>query len=133
MSSAPLNLHSSLRLSYASPSERLGASKCNVHNSLKLSYAAASERLGASKCNVRVAANTAKFKSPPPIQCVASGTDDFDATLSRRSANYKPCIWNNDYLQSLTTHYKVSNQAYLLDSRHDSVSACIQIFTTLAK
>ncbi|KAI9197828.1 hypothetical protein LWI28_005262 [Acer negundo] len=55
---------------------------------------------GASSCRIRV--------NKPAVQCVSttnSKPESDQTVVIRRSANYKPSIWDDDYLQSLTNVY----------------------------
>ncbi|KAK0579342.1 hypothetical protein LWI29_024861 [Acer saccharum] len=55
---------------------------------------------GTSSCRIRV--------QKPAVQCVSttnSKPESDQTVVIRRSANYKPSIWDDDYLQSLTNVY----------------------------
>ncbi|HDB9652946.1 TPA: hypothetical protein O7P39_004917 [Escherichia coli] len=38
---------------------------------------------------------------------------DTDASENRRMGNYKPSIWNYDFLQSLATHHNIVEERHL--------------------
>uniref|UniRef100_A0AAU7LMP8 Sabinene synthase n=1 Tax=Zanthoxylum ailanthoides TaxID=159071 RepID=A0AAU7LMP8_9ROSI len=50
---------------------------------------------------------TIRISTHKSIRCVATtaGTQPDNSTVARRSGNYQPTIWDNDYLQSLSSHY----------------------------